>query len=121
MKKYNKYGAADKNITTFDTEIISEYKGQKLPDDLLMIKCYTKKDECHVAFIPDYENQRVGTTMDKDNEFATSVLQWLIDSGTAERLMKEIHNLLWGNAVQNTASKESLQYELKLPKLHKVN
>jgi len=100
MKKYNKYGAEEKNITEFDTEIITEYKGEKLPDDVLMVKCYSKTNECHVAFIPDYENKRIGTKMDKTDVFATSVLQWLIDSGTAERLMKEIYDLLWSEQSQ---------------------
>lgn len=115
MKKYNKFGAAEKNITTFDTEIISKYKEQDLPDDLLMVRCYTKNEECHVAFIPDYENKRVGTTMDSDSVFATSVLQWMIDSGTAERLMKEIYQILWGSEEQQPLS------TLQLPKLQYIS
>ena len=120
--KYNNWTVGDKNIVKFDTEIVAEYKGQKLPDDLLMVRCYTKKNECHVAFVPDYENKRVGTTMDKDDTFATSVLQWMIDSGTAERLMKEIYDLLWGNPQQGQLSlptlnlpNEGVQYNL-IPK-----
>jgi hypothetical protein len=43
MRKYNKYGAANKNVRKIDLEIVTEYKGEKVPEDILMIRMYDKK------------------------------------------------------------------------------
>jgi hypothetical protein len=111
MKKYNKYGAANKNEIKFDSEIITIYKEQQLPDDILMIRCYTKKDECHVLYQPNYEEKQVGISLDRTTPFSDAVLTWLINSGTAEKMMKEIYQILWGDNSQQTVS------EIKLPNL----
>jgi hypothetical protein len=97
MKKYNKYGAASKNEIKFDSEIVTIYKEQKLPDDLLMIRCYNKKDECYVVYQPNYEEKQVGIALDRTTPFSDAVLTWLINSGTAEKMMKEIYQILWGD------------------------
>ena len=62
-KRFNKYGAADKNQIKFDSEIVTEYKEQKLPDDVLMIRCYSKKDECYVLYQLNYEEKQVGIAL----------------------------------------------------------
>ena len=120
-KKYNKYGAAGKNTIKFDSEIITEYKGQQLPDDFLMIRCYNKKDECHILYQPNYEEKQVGVALDRTTPFSDAVLTWLINSGTAEKMMKEIYNILWGDngntMVLSDEMEAPVHYELKLPKL----
>jgi hypothetical protein len=107
MKSFNKYGAAEKNEVKFDSEIVTKYKDQDLPEDLLMIRCYNKKDECYVLYQPNYEEKQVGISLDRTTPFSDAVLTWLINSGTAERMMKEIYQVLWGNT----------QAEPQLPKL----
>lgn len=116
-KHFNKYGAAEKNQVKFDSEIITEYKGQKLPDDLLMIRCYSKKDECHVLYQPNYETKEVGISLDRTTPFSDAVLTWLINSGTAEKMLKEIHQVLWGDnpnvIVRDTVELPKLEYVVK--------
>jgi hypothetical protein len=122
-RKYNKFGAADKNTVKFDSEIITEYKGQKLPEDVLMIRCYNKKHECHVLYQPNYEEKQVGISLDRTTPFSDAVLTWLINSGTAERMLKEIHSILWGEnntVVLSEQMQAPVQYELKLPTLNKI-
>ena len=113
-KKYNKFGAADKNIVKFDSEILKEYKGQPLPDDILMIRCYNKKDECHILYQPNYEEKQVGVSLDRTTPFSDAVLTWLINSGTAEKLMKEIYQVIWGDnsnvVIKDTIELPKLQY-----------
>jgi len=109
MKKFNKYGAAEKNEVKFDSEIITEYKGQKLPDDLLMIRCYSKKDECYVLYQPNYDEKQVGISLDRTTPFSDAVLTWLINSGTAEKMMKEIYQVLWGNNANTVALSEQIE------------
>ena len=122
-RKYNKFGAADKNTVKFDSEILTEYKGQKLPEDVLMIRCYNKKHECHVLYQPDYEKKQVGISLDRTTTFSDAVLTWLINSGTAEKMMKEIYTILWGEnntVVLSEQMQAPVQYELKLPTLNKI-
>ena len=118
MKKYNKYGANGKNEIKFDSEIVTKYKEQELPDDLLMIRCFNKKDECFVVYQPDYENKQVGISLDRTTPFSDAVLTWLINSGTAARMMKEIYTLLWGEKGETAVLSEEVQLNLpQLPKL----
>jgi hypothetical protein len=119
-KKFNKYGAVNKNAVKFDSEIVTKYKEQDLPDDVLMIRCYNKKDECYVLYQPDYENKQVGISLDRTTPFSDAVLTWLINSGTAEKMMKEIYQILWGLEEQQPLS--TLQFpKLDLPKLQYIS
>ena len=121
MKKYNKYGAANKNAVKFDSEILTEYKGQPLPVDVLMIRCYIKKHECLVLYQPNYEEKQVGISLDRTTPFSDAVLTWLINSGTAEKMMKEIYQVLWGQGTGQVSLSQQVEspvhYELKLPTL----
>jgi len=121
MKKYNKYGAKEKNAIKFDSEIVTKYKEQDLPDDILMIRCYNKKNECYVLYQPNYEEKQVGISLDRTTPFSDAVLTWLINSGTAEKMMKEIYQVLWGQGTGQVSLSEQIEspvhYELKLPTL----
>jgi hypothetical protein len=108
MKKFNKFGAANKNEVKFDSVIVTKYKEQDLPEDVLMIRCYTKKDECYVLYQPNYEEKQVGISLDRTTPFSDAVLTWLINSGTAERMMKEIYQILWGDTSGNTNLSEQM-------------
>ena len=117
MKKFNKYGAKEKNVVKFDSEIVTIYKEQQLPDDVLMIRCYNKKNECYVLYQPNYEEKQVGIALDRTTPFSDAVLTWLINSGTAEKMMKEIYQILWGEnpnaVVRDTVQLPKLEYILK--------
>ncbi len=115
MKKYNKFGAAEKNEVKFDSEIVTEYKGQPLPEDCLMIRCYSKKEECFVLYQPNYEEKQVGISLDRTTPFSDAVLTWLINSGTASKMMKEIYSILWGDN-SNTIVRDNVQ----LPQLEYI-
>lgn len=108
MKKFNKYGASHKNEVKFDSEIVTEYREQKLPEDVLMIRCYSKKDECYVLYQPNYEEKQVGISLDRTTPFSDAVLTWLINSGQAEAMMKEIYQILWGEKDGNVALSEQI-------------
>lgn len=116
MKKYNKYGAKEKNEVKFDSEIVTIYKEQELPEDVLMIRCFSKKDECYVLYQPNYEEKQVGIALDRTTPFSDAVLTWLINSGTAEQMMREIYQVLWGEGTGNTVVRDTIQ----LPKLEYI-
>ena len=109
MKKYNKYGAADKNEVKFDSEIVTTYKEQQLPEDVLMIRCFSKKDECFILYQPNYEEKQVGISLDRTTPFSDAVLTWLINSGQAESMMKEIYQVLWGENNGNVILSEQIE------------
>lgn len=108
MKRYNKYGANDKNEVKFDSEIVTIYKEQQLPEDVLMIRCYSKKDECFVLYQPNYDTKEVGISLDRTTPFSDAVLTWLINSGTAEKMLKEIHSILWGQETGDVSLSEQI-------------
>ena len=115
MKRFNKFGAADKNEIKFDSEIVTKYKEQDLPDDVLMIRCYNKKNECYVLYQPNYEEKQVGISLDRTTPFSDAVLTWLINSGQAESMMKEIYQVIWGSQEQQLSLPT-----LELPKLQYI-
>ena len=103
MKKYNKYGANEKNVLTFDTEILNEYKGETLGEDLVMMRAYTKKDECYILFAPNFADKKIGLSLDRTTTFSDAVLAYLINSGEAQKIMSAMYNLLeWNNSVEAT-------------------
>jgi hypothetical protein len=119
MKRFNKFGADHKNEIKFDSEIITEYKEQQLPEDVLMIRCYSKKDECYVLYQPNYEEKQIGISLDRTTPFSDAVLTWLINSGTAEKMMKDIYQILWGEnsgdvIVRDTVEMPQVEY---IPKM----
>ena len=106
MRKYNKYGAANKNVRKIDSEIVTEYKGEKVPEDILMIRMYDKKDECYVSFVPNFADKVIGLSVNQDNEFSDRVIEYLANSGIAEKIMKEIYAMVFLNPPPTPASNE---------------
>ena len=99
--KYNNWLVPDKNVQMFDMEILEKYKGEDVPEDMMIIRVYTKKDECHVLFMPNFEDKKVGLALDQTTPFSDSVLTYLINSGEAEKIMQGIYNAIWGGQSQN--------------------
>ena len=114
MKKYNKYGADEKNVITFDTEILDEYKGKPIADDLIIMRAFTKKDECYILFAPNFADKKIGLSLDRTTTFSDAVLTYLINSGEAQKIMSAMYNLLgWNNDVApTTISNNDFQYTL---------
>ena len=114
MKKYNKYGADDKNVITFDTEILDEYKGESIAKDLIIMRAFTKKDECYILFAPNFADKKIGLSLDRTTTFSDAVLTYLINSGEAQKIMSSMYNLLgWDNSVKTTTpTTEQVSYEL---------
>jgi hypothetical protein len=118
MKKYNKYGADEKNVITFDTEILDEYKGETIADDLIIMRAFTKKDECYILFAPNFADKKIGLSLDRTTTFSDAVLTYLINSGEAQKIMSAMYNLLgWNNEVKVTATEHSQFGGIELPQL----
>jgi len=118
MKKYNKYGADDKNVITFDTEILDEYKGEPIADDLIIMRAFTKKDECYILFAPNFADKKIGLSLDRTTTFSDAVLTYLINSGEAQKIMSAMYNLLgWNNEVKAPSTEHSRFGGIELPQL----
>jgi hypothetical protein len=118
MKRFNKYGADDKNVITFDTEILDEYKGESIADDLIIMRAFTKKDECYILFAPNFADKKIGLSLDRTTPFSDAVLTYLINSGEAQKIMSAIYNSLgWNNNVEATSPKYSQFGGIELPSL----
>jgi hypothetical protein len=70
MKKYNKYGAAEKNqkLNLYDVEIVKEYNGSKVDEKALVAKIIGKEETFHIFILPNYE----------ENGYVLDVIQTLI-------------------------------------------
>jgi len=95
--KYNNWTVGDKNVLHFDQEILTEYKGKPVADDIMIIRCSTKKDECHVLFMPNFADKKIGLALDQTSTFSDAVLTYLINSGEAEKIMKGLYEAVWGS------------------------
>ena len=90
-RKFNKWGAADKNVIKFDTEITDHINGEPVGEDILVIRAFNKKYECYISFMPNFADKTIGLAVDKEDEFSVAVLNYLIKSGEAERIMADIY------------------------------
>jgi len=96
---YNRYGAADKNVRKIDLEIVSvDGEGNPIPTDLLVIRAFDKKEECHVTFAPNMVDKTIGLMVDRNSDFTDRVLEHLANTGQAEKIMKEIYAMVFLNA-----------------------
>jgi hypothetical protein len=93
-RMYNRYGAADKNVVKFDTEITDNINGEPVGDDILVIRAFNKKYQCHISFMPNFADKTIGLAVDVEDEFSVAVLNYLIKSGEAERIMADIYTKL---------------------------
>jgi len=109
-RKYNKWGAGDKNITLYDIELVKTYNGTPVPPDTLVSKIIGKKETFHLLFIPNHETKEIRFGADVNTNFSNQVMDLMIQSGEAEHLMKQMHEVAFG-------SKPVEQVQLTLPKL----
>lgn len=107
-QRYNKFGAAHKNITQFDVQTISD------KDDVeVVFRIYDKKDEFLLFFSPNYQNKTIEVGTDRDTKFSDAVLEFLINSGDVENIMKQVYS----KAFQQSPQEQPQQVQLQLPKL----
>jgi hypothetical protein len=106
-RMYNRYGAADKNVRKIDLEIVSVDKdGNPIPTDLLVIRAFSKKEECYVTFAPNMADKTIGLMVDRNSDFTDRVLEHLANTGQAEKIMKEIYAMVFLNTPPTPASNE---------------
>jgi hypothetical protein len=108
MKKYNKWGADYKNIKQFDVETLS---GKD--DTEVVFRIYDKKDEFLLFFNPNYDNKTIEVGTDRNTKFSDAVLEFLINSGDVENVMKQVYAKAFN---QNTIPQPT-----ELPKLVSLN
>ena len=89
-------------MKTFDLEILTEYKGEPVNDDMIIIRVFTDTDTCHVLFAPNMADKKVGLALDQTTEFSDSVLEYLINSGEAQKIMKTIYDKIWPTQIEGS-------------------
>jgi hypothetical protein len=107
-QRYNKWGAAHKNIKQFDVETLS---GKD--DTEVVFRIYDKKDEFLLFFNPNYDNKTIEVGTDRNTKFSDAVLEFLINSGDVENVMKQVY----AKAFNQSPQSQPLQVPLTLPKL----
>jgi hypothetical protein len=108
MKKYNKWGAAHKNVKQFDIEVLSDKD-----DNEAIFRIHTKKEEFKLFFIPNYETKQIEVSTDIDTKFSDDCLSFLINSGDIENMVKQIYQ----KAFNTTLPTQPQQVPLNLPKI----
>ena len=94
MKKYNKYGAAEKNekLNLYDIELVSEYNGNRVDPNAIVAKIIGKEETFHIFILPNYQEKWVRMGCDSNTEFAQQVTQLMMESGEAEYLIKQVYD-----------------------------
>jgi hypothetical protein len=108
MKKYNKFGAAYRNIKQFDVE-----KVDNVDPNAAVFRVYSGKDDFYLFFLPNYETKQVEISTDVNTTFSDAVLEFMINSGDVANVMKEVYN----KAFQQVVKEEPKLMTLNLPKL----
>jgi hypothetical protein len=99
MKKYNKYGAAEKNqkLNLYDVEIVKEYNGSKVDEKALVAKIIGKEEMFHIFILPNYDEKWVRFGCDSNTDFAQQVTELMMQSGEAEFLIKQVYERCFGD------------------------
>ena len=107
MRKYNKYGAADKNVRRFEVEnILHEDK------NAAAFRIYDKKDEFYLYFLPNYENKTVEVSTNVNTKFSDAVLTLLINNGDVTNIMEAVYTKAFKEIPVNN---QPQQVSLNLP------
>jgi hypothetical protein len=114
MKKFNKYGAAHKNIKQFDVEIIPN-----VDKNAVVYRIYSGEDDFYLFFLPNYETKQVEVSTDINTPFSDAALEFLINSGDVANVMKEVYNRTFQQVVQEQPKLMTLELpKLDLPELN---
>jgi hypothetical protein len=107
MKKYNKYGAAYKNVRRFEVENILHEDA-----NATTFHIYDTKDEFYLYFLPNYENKTVEVSTDRNNKFSDAVLELLINNGDVTNIMEAVYTKAFKEVPANEQPQE---VAVKLP------
>ena len=110
MKKYNRYGAAHRNVRRFEVENILDKD-----ENAAVFKIYDDKDEFMLYFLPNYENKTVEVSTNVNTKFSDSVLEFLINNGDVTNIMEAIYTKAFKQVPANNQPKE---ISLNLPTLN---
>jgi hypothetical protein len=115
MRKYNKFGAAYKNVKRFEVENILHED-----ENAAVFRIYTDKDEFHLYFLPNYENRTVEVSTDINTKFSDAVLEFLINNGDVTNIMEAVYTKAFVNAGKHSSQIETgaKQVALKLPEFN---
>jgi hypothetical protein len=106
-QRYNKWGAAHKNITQFDVEPILHKD-----ENAVAFRIYSNKDEFLLYFTPNYENKTVEVGTDRNTKFSDATLEFLVNSGDVENIMKQVYTKAF---IEVPADNQPQQVPLNLP------
>jgi len=85
-KKYNRYGAAYRNVRRFEVEnILHQDK------NAASFRIYDSKDEFYLYFLPNYENKTVEVSTDRDTKFSDSVVEFLANNGDITNILEAVY------------------------------
>ena len=99
MKKYNKYGAVEKNqkLSLYDVEIVKQYNGTAVDPKALVAKIIGQDEIFHIFILPNYDEKWVRFGCDSNTDFAQQVTELMMQSGEAEHLIKQVYNRCFGS------------------------
>jgi hypothetical protein len=108
MKKFNKFGAAHKNIIKFDVEKIDN-----VDPNAAVFRIYSDKEDFFLFILPNYETKQIEVGTDVNTKFSDMVFEFLVNSGDIENVIKEVYK----KAFQEVTVEEPKLMPLNLPSL----
>ena len=110
MRKYNKWGAADKNVIKFDVEnILHEDK------DAAVFRIYSRRDEFYLYILPNHQTKQVEVSTDRNTKFSDAVLELLINNGDVTNIMQAVYTKAFNQAPQQP---QATEVSLNLPTIN---
>ena len=86
MKKYNRYGAAHRNVKRFEVENVLHKDA-----NAAAFRIYSDKDEFLLYFIPNYENKTIEVSTDRDTKFSDAVVEFLANNGDITNILEAVY------------------------------
>jgi len=106
-RRFNKYGAAYKNVRRFEVEnILHEDK------NAAAFRIYDSKDEFYLYFLPNYENKTVEVSTNVNTKFSDAVLELLINNGDVTNILEAVYTKTFKEVPVNN---QPQQVSLNLP------
>jgi hypothetical protein len=107
MRKYNRFGAAHRNVKRFEVENVLHEDA-----NAAAFKIYSSKDEFYLYFLPNYENKTVEVSTDRDTKFSDAVVEFLANNGDITNILEAVYTKAFKQIPANDAPQ---QVALNLP------
>ena len=101
MKKYNRFGAAHRNVKRFEVENVLHEDA-----NAAAFRIYSDKDEFLLYFLPNYENKTVEVSTDRDTKFSDQVVEFLVNNGDVTNIMEAVYTKAFKQIPVNDQPKE---------------